>query len=173
MGGQTGLNCAVALAKAGVLDTYGVEVIGCDIDSIETGEDRKLFADAMRDIGLEVAESDVAHSLEECERIADDLGYPVVIRPAFTLGGAGGGMARMLDLEATDEDVRDEFVKAGIEDVEDEIENWRNQGRLPAIHDSIKRTKALDWLVENATVTEVDEAAEAAAADETDSATEE
>jgi len=82
-------------------------------------------------------------------------------------------MARMLDLEATDEDVRDEFVKAGIEDVEDEIENWRNQGRLPAIHDSIKRTKALDWLVENATVTEVDEAAEAAAADETDSATEE
>ena len=93
MGGQTGLNCAVALAKAGVLDRYGVEVIGCDIDSIETGEDRKLFADAMRDIGLEVAESDVAHSLEECERIADDLGYPVVIRPAFTLGGAGGGMA--------------------------------------------------------------------------------
>ena len=93
MGGQTGLNCAVALAKAGVLDEYGVEVIGCDIDSIETGEDRKLFADAMRDIGLEVAKSDVAHTLEECERIADDLGYPVVIRPAFTLGGAGGGMA--------------------------------------------------------------------------------
>jgi len=93
MGGQTGLNCAVALAKAGVLDRYGVEVIGCDVDSIETGEDRKLFADAMRDIGLEVAKSDVAHSIEECERIADDLGYPVVIRPAFTLGGAGGGMA--------------------------------------------------------------------------------
>ena len=92
MGGQTGLNCAVALAKAGVLDRYGVEVIGCDVDSIETGEDRKLFADAMRDIGLEVAKSDVAHSIEECERIADDLGYPVVIRPAFTLGGAGGGM---------------------------------------------------------------------------------
>ena len=93
MGGQTGLNCAVALAKAGVLDKYGVEVIGCDIDSIETGEDRELFAQAMKDIGLEVAKSDVAHSLEECERIADELGYPVVIRPAFTLGGAGGGMA--------------------------------------------------------------------------------
>jgi carbamoyl-phosphate synthase large subunit len=93
MGGQTGLNSAVALAKAGVLDKYGVEVIGCDIDSIEVGEDRELFAKAMREIGLEVAKSDVSHTLEECERIADDLGYPVVIRPAFTLGGAGGGMA--------------------------------------------------------------------------------
>ncbi|MBM6774000.1 carbamoyl-phosphate synthase large subunit [Olsenella profusa] len=93
MGGQTGLNCAVALAKAGVLEKYGVEVIGCDIDSIETGEDRELFANAMRDIGLEVAKSGVAHTIEECEKIADDLGYPVVIRPAFTLGGAGGGMA--------------------------------------------------------------------------------
>ena len=93
MGGQTGLNCAVALAKAGVLEKYGVEVIGCDIDSIETGEDRELFANAMRDIGLEVARSGIAHTVEECEKIADELGYPVVIRPAFTLGGAGGGMA--------------------------------------------------------------------------------
>ena len=93
MGGQTGLNCAVALAKAGVLEKYGVEVIGCDIDSIETGEDRELFANAMRDIGLEVAKSGIAHTVEECEKIADELGYPVVIRPAFTLGGAGGGMA--------------------------------------------------------------------------------
>ncbi|MGL5172643.1 MAG: trigger factor, partial [Olsenella sp.] len=77
-------------------------------------------------------------------------------------------MARKLGLEATEEDVRDEFVKSGIQNVEEEIENWRNQGRLPAIHDSIKRTKALDWLVENATVTVVDEAAEAAEkADET------
>ena len=71
-------------------------------------------------------------------------------------------MARQLGLEATEEDVRDEFVKSGIQNVEEEIENWRNQGHLPAIHDSIKRTKALDWLVENATVTVVDEAAEAA-----------
>ena len=93
MGGQTGLNCAVALAKAGVLEKYGVEVIGCDVDSIETGEDRELFANAMRDIGLEVARSGIAHTVEECEKIADELGYPVVIRPAFTLGGAGGGMA--------------------------------------------------------------------------------
>ena len=93
MGGQTGLNCAVALGKAGVLEKYGVEVIGCDVDSIETGEDRELFANAMRDIGLEVAKSGIAHTVEECEKIAEELGYPVVLRPAFTLGGAGGGMA--------------------------------------------------------------------------------
>ena len=93
MGGQTGLNCAVALAEQGVLDKYGVEVIGCDINSIKTGEDRQLFADAMRDIGLEVARSESCHTIEECERVADEIGYPVVIRPAFTLGGAGGGMA--------------------------------------------------------------------------------
>ena len=93
MGGQTGLNCAVALGKAGILEKYGVEVIGCDVNSIETGEDRELFANAMRDIGLEVAKSGIAHTVEECEKIADELGYPVVLRPAFTLGGAGGGMA--------------------------------------------------------------------------------
>ncbi len=93
MGGQTGLNCAVGLAEAGVLEKYGVEVIGCDIDSIETGEDRELFAEAMHDIGLEVARSGIAHSIEDCERVAEEIGYPVVIRPAFTLGGAGGGMA--------------------------------------------------------------------------------
>ena len=93
MGGQTALNCAVALGKAGVLERLGVEVIGCDIDSIEVGEDRELFAAAMRDIGLEVARSGIARTLDECERVADELGYPVVIRPAFTLGGAGGGMA--------------------------------------------------------------------------------
>ncbi len=93
MGGQTALNCAMELAKSGVLERYGVEVIGCSIDSIELGEDRELFASAMADIGLEVAASGVAHSLEECEAIAGELGYPVVIRPAFTLGGAGGGIA--------------------------------------------------------------------------------
>ena len=95
MGGQTALNCAVALAESGVLEECGVEVIGCDVDSIRTGEDRELFAQAMRDIGLEVARSGTAHTLAECERIAGEIGYPVVVRPAFTLGGAGGGMARV------------------------------------------------------------------------------
>ena len=94
MGGQTGLNCAVALAHAGVLDKHNVEVIGCDIDSIETGEDRELFAAAMKDIGIDVAKSEIAHTIEECEAAVDAVGgYPVVIRPSFTLGGAGGGIA--------------------------------------------------------------------------------
>ncbi|MEE8717107.1 MAG: carbamoyl-phosphate synthase large subunit [Coriobacteriales bacterium] len=125
MGGQTALNCAVALGEAGVLDKYGVEVIGCDLDSIKTGEDRELFAEAMRSIGLEVAKSGFAHSLDEAEGIADELGYPVVIRPSFTLGGAGGGMA--YDLRG----LRD-IVSQGLELspahevlVEQSIEGWK------------------------------------------------
>ena len=94
MGGQTALNCAVALGEAGVLERFGVEVIGCDLDSIRIGEDRELFARAMRDIGLDVAESGFAHSIGEAQAIACALGYPVVVRPSYTLGGAGGGMAR-------------------------------------------------------------------------------
>ena len=93
MGGQTALNCTVALGEAGVLDKYGVEVIGCDLDSIKCGEDRELFAQAMRDIGLSVAQSGFAYSMADAERIAGELGFPVVIRPSFTMGGAGGGMA--------------------------------------------------------------------------------
>ena len=94
LGGQTALNCAVALGETGVLERYDVEVIGCDLDSIRIGEDRELFAAAMRDIGLEVAASGFAHTLDEAMDIADGLGYPVVVRPSFTLGGAGGGIAR-------------------------------------------------------------------------------
>ena len=97
MGGQTALNCAVALGEAGVLDRFGVEVIGCDLDSIRIGEDRELFAAAMRDIGLEVAASGFAHTLDEARTTAEGLGYPVVIRPSFTLGGAGGGIAHNAD----------------------------------------------------------------------------
>jgi carbamoyl-phosphate synthase large subunit len=97
MGGQTALNCAVALGEAGVLERFGVEVIGCDLDSIRTGEDRELFAAAMCDIGLEVAASGFAHSLDEALDVARGLGYPVVVRPSFTLGGAGGGIAHNED----------------------------------------------------------------------------
>ncbi len=93
LGGQTGLNCAVACAEAGILDAYGVELIGARLDVIKKGEDRQLFAEAMRRIGLEVPRSGYAHSLEEATAVADGLGFPVVIRPSFTLGGAGGGIA--------------------------------------------------------------------------------
>ncbi|MGN0073495.1 MAG: carbamoyl-phosphate synthase large subunit [Coriobacteriales bacterium] len=93
MGGQTGLNCAVELAESGVLDKYGVELIGCDLQAIQKGEDRKLFAEAMKRIGLECARSGYAYSVAEAEDLADQLGFPLVLRPSFTLGGAGGGIA--------------------------------------------------------------------------------
>ncbi len=93
LGGQTALNAAVELAKAGILEKYGVEMIGCDLAAIERGEDRKQFNEAMAEIGLEVARSGYAYSLEDALSLADSLGYPLVIRPSFTLGGAGGGIA--------------------------------------------------------------------------------
>ena len=97
MGGQTALNCAVELDRRGVLKRHGIEVIGCDIPSIRIGEDRELFARAMRDIGLSVAEARIARSLEEAREAATRIGLPVVVRPSFTLGGAGGGMAHTVD----------------------------------------------------------------------------
>jgi carbamoyl-phosphate synthase large subunit len=96
LGGQTGLNCAVDLARAGVLDEYGVEMIGCDLAAIERGEDRRLFAEAMAQIGLECARSGYAYCVEDAERLAAELGFPLVLRPSYTLGGAGGGVAYTL-----------------------------------------------------------------------------
>ncbi|MBK5211215.1 MAG: carbamoyl-phosphate synthase large subunit [Coriobacteriia bacterium] len=93
LGGQTGLNCAIDCAKAGILSKYGVELIGADIDVINKGEDRKLFAEAMAHIGLEVPEHAYASSLEDAHAFAKLSGYPLVIRPSFTMGGAGGGIA--------------------------------------------------------------------------------
>ncbi len=93
MGGQTGLNCAVELAESGVLEKYNVELIGCDLETIKKGEDRKLFAEAMKRIGLECARSGYAYSVSDAENLANELGFPLVLRPSFTLGGSGGGIA--------------------------------------------------------------------------------
>jgi carbamoyl-phosphate synthase large subunit len=93
LGGQTGLNLAASLHKAGVLGQYGVEVIGVKVDAIERGEDRIVFKETMAALGIPVPKSDPCHSVEEAERIAAELGYPVVLRPAYTLGGTGGGIA--------------------------------------------------------------------------------
>ncbi|MBD2163590.1 carbamoyl-phosphate synthase large subunit [Calothrix membranacea FACHB-236] len=94
MGGQTALNIAVALAKNGVLEEYGVELIGAKLPAIEKAEDRKLFNDAMDKIGVQVCPSGTASSLEEAKAIARRIGtYPLIIRPAFTMGGTGGGIA--------------------------------------------------------------------------------
>ena len=93
MGGQTALNCALALDKHGVLAKYGVEMIGATKEAINKAEDRQLFNDAMRRIGFEVAKSKIAHSMEEALAAQKEVGYPTVIRPSFTMGGSGGGIA--------------------------------------------------------------------------------
>ncbi|MBR5800236.1 MAG: carbamoyl-phosphate synthase large subunit [Lachnospiraceae bacterium] len=92
LGGQSGLNLCAELHKAGVLDKYNVKVIGVQVDAIERGEDRIEFKAAMDKLGIEMARSEVAYSVEEGLAIADKLGYPVVLRPAYTMGGAGGGL---------------------------------------------------------------------------------
>ena len=97
LGGQSGLNLCSELAKAGVLDKFNVKVIGVQVDAIERGEDRIEFKKTMDSLGIEMARSEVAYSVEEALSIADRLGYPVVLRPAYTMGGAGGGLVYNVD----------------------------------------------------------------------------
>ena len=92
LGGQSGLNLASELYKEGILDKYNVKVIGVQVDAIERGEDRIEFKKTMNELGIEMARSEVAYSVDEALAIADKLGYPVVLRPAYTMGGAGGGL---------------------------------------------------------------------------------
>jgi carbamoyl-phosphate synthase large subunit len=93
LGGQTALNCAVALDAAGVLERYDVELIGASIEAIDRGENRESFKKIVEELGGEVARSVVCHTLEDCFAAVDELGYPMVVRPSFTMGGAGSGMA--------------------------------------------------------------------------------
>src|SRR5262249_49014914 len=93
MGGQTALNVAVELAEKGILDEFSVELIGAKVDAIKLAEDRELFKKKMLEIGLEVPNSGIAHEISEVKDIASRIGFPIIIRPAFTLGGAGGGIA--------------------------------------------------------------------------------
>ena len=97
LGGQTGLNLASELAKAGILEKYGVKVIGVQIDAIERGEDRIEFKKTMDKLGIKMPKSNPAFSVEDAEVVAKDLGYPVVIRPAYTMGGTGGGLVYNVD----------------------------------------------------------------------------
>ncbi len=93
MGGQTALNCALSLNKHGVLETYGVRMIGAQPEAIDKAEDRERFKEAMERIGLEMARGGFAHSMEEARTYAREIGFPLIIRPSFTLGGTGGGIA--------------------------------------------------------------------------------
>ncbi len=108
VGGQTALNLAVALAEAGVLEKHGVKLIGANIDAIKVGEDRQLFREAMESIGIEVAASAVAKTLEDALAIVKRIGFPAILRPSFTMGGVGGGIAYNI------EEFRD-LVERGLE----------------------------------------------------------
>ena len=125
VGGQTALNIAVALADAGVLEEYGVEMIGAGIESIKKAEDRSLFKGAMERIGFEVPKSGFAYSLEKANELVDKLGFPVVIRPSFTLGGAGGGMA--YNFEEFNEIVANGLMLSPIDEVliEESVLGWK------------------------------------------------
>ena len=91
LGGQTGLNMAMELNKAGVLDKYGVKVIGVNLDAIERGEDREIFKETMKKLGIDTPRSGICHTIEGAEKIAEEIGFPLVVRPAYTMGGQGGG----------------------------------------------------------------------------------
>jgi carbamoyl-phosphate synthase large subunit len=93
MGGQTALNCALDLAREGVLEKYGVQMIGATRDAIDKAEDRERFREAMRRIGLATPRSALAHSMEEAIQVQAQIGFPTIIRPSFTMGGSGGGAA--------------------------------------------------------------------------------
>ncbi len=97
LGGQSGLNLCSELSEAGVLEKYGVKVIGVQVDAIQRGEDRIEFKNTMNKLGIEMARSQVAYSVDEAVKIAEELKYPVVLRPAYTMGGAGGGMVYNVD----------------------------------------------------------------------------
>ena len=121
MGGQTALNCALGLEAAGVLEKFGVEMIGANADTIDKAEDRSRFDKAMKKIGLECPRAGIAHSMEEAREVQKELGFPCIIRPSFTMGGTGGGIAynkeefeeictRGLDLSPTNELLIDESL---------------------------------------------------------------
>lgn len=121
MGGQTALNCALDLDRHGVLERYKVEMIGANADAIDKAENRDRFDKAMKAIGLETPNAEMAHSMEEAFDVLDRLGFPCIIRPSFTMGGSGGGIAynreefeeicrRGLDLSPTNELLIDESL---------------------------------------------------------------
>ncbi|QYJ14712.1 Carbamoyl-phosphate synthase large chain [Rubrobacter xylanophilus DSM 9941] len=125
LGGQTALNLAVELDEAGILDEYGVELLGASIPSIQKAEDRQLFREAMERIGLQVPESRIVRSVPEAEELAESIGFPLIIRPSFTLGGTGGSVAE--DLDALRSSVREGLDASPVRSVlvERSVAGWK------------------------------------------------
>ena len=131
LGGQTGLNMAQSLSEAGLLEKYNVQVIGVNLEAIKRGEDREIFKATMLELGIDTPRSGIANSLEEAEKIAAEIGFPMVVRPAYTMGGSGGGFVynmeelrtiavRGLDLSMTHQILVEESIK-GWEELEVEV----------------------------------------------------
>ena len=142
LGGQTALNAAVALHEAGTLARYEVELIGADIEAIRAGEDRSRFKEIVTGLGADVPHSRICHSLADCQQAAQALGYPLVVRPSFTLGGLGSGIARDpddlrriagvgLDASPVTEVLLEESILGG---KEFELELMRDRHDLSLIH---------------------------------------
>ena len=136
MGGQTALNCALDLVREGVLEKFAVELIGASREAIDMAEDRGLFREAMTEIGLSTPHASVAHSMEEAHQVQASIGYPIIIRPSFTMGGSGGGIAynkdefvaiceHGLDLSPTTEVLLEESI-LGWKEYEMEVVRDRN-----------------------------------------------
>ncbi len=147
LGGQTALNLSLELAKTGVLKKYGVKVIGVQIDAIERGEDRIEFKKTMTKLGIEMPKSEPAFSIEEAEKIANELSYPVVIRPAYTMGGTGGGLVYNVDELRT---IAARGLSASLVDqilVEESVLGWEEL-ELEVVRDS-KNQKITVCFIEN------------------------
>jgi len=147
LGGQTGLNLSSDLAQAGVLAKYGVTVIGVDVDAIRRGEDRIAFKETMKMLGLDLPRSEAAYSVEDAERIAAELGLPVVVRPAYTMGGTGGGLAYNLEELRTVASRGLAASRIGQILIEESVEGWEEL-ELEVLRDA-KNQKITVCFIEN------------------------
>src|SRR5919108_3932971 len=144
LGGQTGLNVSVSLAESGALDEHGVRLIGAGLSAIRRAEDRRSFARAMGEAGLPLPRSGFAHSVDEALEVADSLGYPVIVRPSFVLGGGGSGLA-------DDPDALSRVAARGVSEspiteilVEESVAGWK-EFELEVMRDSADNAVVIRW----------------------------